>query len=53
MKSVAFRLEALGDQHERSLFRCGEDALERKHANGSVRSDNQAGRALPLRIVEP
>src|SRR5260370_4572605 len=29
MKTVAFHLEALGDQHERSLFRCGEDALDR------------------------
>jgi ribosomal protein S18 acetylase RimI-like enzyme len=24
-----FRLESLGEQHERSLFRCGEDALDR------------------------
>ena len=24
-----FRLEPLGDGHERSLFRCGEDALDR------------------------
>ena len=24
-----FRLESLGEEHERSLFRCGEDALDR------------------------
>jgi hypothetical protein len=24
-----FRLEALGDEHERSLFRCGENLLDR------------------------
>ena len=24
-----FRLEALGEEHERSLFRCGEDVLDR------------------------
>src|ERR1700733_5126879 len=24
-----FRLEPLGEEHERSLFRCGEDALDR------------------------
>jgi ribosomal protein S18 acetylase RimI-like enzyme len=29
MTSPAFRLEPLGDKHERSLFRCGEDALDR------------------------
>ena len=29
MTSFAFRLEPLGDKHERSMFRCGEDALDR------------------------
>ena len=29
MTSFAFRLELLGGEHERSLFRCGEDALDR------------------------
>jgi ribosomal protein S18 acetylase RimI-like enzyme len=27
--TLAFRLEGLGDKHERSLFRCGEDSLDR------------------------
>ena len=27
--TFTFRLEPLGEQHERSLFRCGEDALDR------------------------
>ena len=27
--TAPFRLEPLGDQHERSSFRCGEDALDR------------------------
>jgi hypothetical protein len=29
MTSSAFRLEPLSDKHERSMFRCGEDALDR------------------------
>jgi ribosomal protein S18 acetylase RimI-like enzyme len=29
MTSIPFRLEPLGDGHERSLFRCGEEALDR------------------------
>jgi ribosomal protein S18 acetylase RimI-like enzyme len=29
MTSFAFRLESLADRHERSVFRCGEDALDR------------------------
>ena len=29
MRSSAFRLETLSDLHERSFFRCGEDALDR------------------------
>ena len=29
MTSFAFRLEPLGDKHERSMFRCGEDAFDR------------------------
>ena len=27
--TTPFRLEPLGEEHERSLFRCGEDALDR------------------------